>query len=149
MRTPLAERAYVNGKYTFKLALERAKKYKAFPKWADTPKVRAKILQIYIQAQYKNLTTKRRWHVDHIIPLYGKLACGLHVPENLRVISKEANMAKGNDFIPYFERNGKRTYAFKREKKWYKPKKGRKNPTKKSLQKMARKVIFSKRNFYK
>lgn len=149
MRTPLAERAYVNGKYCFKLALDRAKKYKAFPRWANTRQHRAKILKIYIHAQYKNLTTKRKWHVDHIIPLYGQDICGLHVAENLRVISKEANVAKSNAFIPYFEKDGKRTYVRSKEKRWYTPRKGKANPTKKSLQKMAKKIVFKKRNFYK
>jgi hypothetical protein len=149
MRTPLAERAYVNGKYTYKLALERAKKYKAFPKWANTPSERARILRIYIAAQYKNLTTKRKWHVDHIIPLYGESVCGLHVAANLRVISKEANVAKSNLFIPYIERKGKRTYIRSVEKRWYAPRKGRANPTRKSLQRMAKKIVFKKRNFYK
>jgi hypothetical protein len=149
MRTPLAERAYVNGKYTFNLALARAKRYRAFPRWANTRTHRAKILKIYIAAQYKNLTTKRKWHVDHIIPLYGETICGLHVAENLRVISKEANIAKSNIFIPYFEKKGKRTYLHTAEKRWYAPRKGKANPTKKSLQKMAPKIIFNKRNFYK
>lgn len=149
MRTPLAERAYVNGKYTFKLALARAKKYNAFPKWADTPSHRLKILQIYIAAQYKNLTTRRKWHVDHVIPMYGEYICGLHVADNLRVISKEANVAKSNLFIPYFERKGKRTYLKTAIKRVYTPRRGKFNPTKKSLQKMAPKIIFKKRNFYK
>lgn len=149
MRTPLAERAYVNGKYTFKLALERAKRFNAFPKWADNARTKYKILQIYIQAQYKNLTTKKKYHVDHIIPLYGETICGLHVPTNLRVISKIANQAKSNKFTPYYEKNGKRTYIEAPERRWYAPRKGKSNPTKKSLQKMAKKIVFKKRNFYK
>jgi len=148
-RTPLAERAYVNGKYCYKLALERAKKFNAFPNWANNPRHKYKILKIYIEAQYKNLTTKRKWQVDHIIPLYGETVCGLHVAENLRVVSKVANQAKSNKFTPYFEKNGKRTYVRTPEKRWYTPRRGKKNPTKKSLQKLAKKLIFKKRNFYK
>ncbi len=144
----LNERAFINGKYTFDLALERAKKYKAFPKWANTPHEKEKILKIYVAAQYKNLTTKRRWHVDHIIPMYGDSVCGLHISSNLRVISKEANIAKSNIFIPYFERKGKRVYIHTAEKRWYAPRKGKKNPTKKSLQKLSPNIIFKKRNFY-
>lgn len=149
MRTPLKERSRINGKYAYKLALDRAKKYNAFPKWANTPRNRYKILRIYVEAQYKNLTTKRKWQVDHIIPLYGESICGLHVPENLRVVSKVANQAKSNKFTPYYEKNGKRTYISTVEKRWYSPRRGKKNPTKKSLQKMSKKVIFRKRNFYK
>jgi hypothetical protein len=149
MRTPLAERSYVNGKYTYKLALERAIRYNAFPKWANNPRTKYKILQIYVSAQLKNLTTKRKWQVDHIIPLYGESVCGLHVPENLRVVSKTANQAKSNIFTPYYEKKGKRTYIETPEKRWYAPRKGKKNPTKKSIQKLAKKLIFKKRNFYK
>lgn len=36
------------------------------------------------------------WHVDHEIPLRGKLASGLHVPGNLRVIPGVENLRKGS-----------------------------------------------------
>lgn len=149
MRKSLTERSYINGKYAYKLALERAKKYNAFPKWANTPRERLKILKIYIEAQYKNLTTKKKWQVDHIIPLYGVTICGLHVSTNLRVVSKVANQAKSNNFTPYFEKNGKKKYTEQPEKRWYTPRRGKKNPTKKSLQKLSKKIVFKKRNFYK
>lgn len=38
--------------------------------------------------------------VDHIIPLFGELVCGLHVLNNLNLISKAENSAKGNAFDP-------------------------------------------------
>ena len=34
--------------------------------------------------------------VDHIIPLQGRKVCGLHIPENLQVLTRDANRAKGN-----------------------------------------------------
>lgn len=147
------ELALRNGKYTYKLAMERAKRYNAFPKWADTPREKQKILKIYIQAQLKNLTTKGRYHVDHLIPLYGHNVCGLHVASNLRVLSKRANESKSNTFYPYTERNGRKTRLLPLVAlpavPWTPRKKGKPNPTKKSLQKMAKKLIFKKRNFYK
>lgn len=40
--------------------------------------------------------TRIKWHVDHIIPIKGKLVCGLHVWNNFAVIPKVENLRKGN-----------------------------------------------------
>lgn len=37
--------------------------------------------------------------VDHIIPLNNELVCGLHVWENLQLLSVGQNRAKGNSFF--------------------------------------------------
>lgn len=39
------------------------------------------------------------WHVDHVIPLQGKLVSGLHVPHNMQVIPATDNCSKSNKFV--------------------------------------------------
>jgi hypothetical protein len=46
--------------------------------------------------------------VDHIIPIQNELVCGLHVPWNLKVITRIDNSTKGNDFDPDHDFLGKK-----------------------------------------
>lgn len=61
----------------------------ATPKWL-TDAQRQEIRSTYILAKQQGLT------VDHIVPLKGKMVCGLHVPWNLQLMTREENDAKGN-----------------------------------------------------
>ena len=68
----------------------RAKKLKATPLWAD----KKQIAKIYKEAAESGL------HVDHNVPLKSKFVCGLHVPSNLQLLSRQDNQSKGNRVWP-------------------------------------------------
>jgi 5-methylcytosine-specific restriction endonuclease McrA len=72
-------------------AARKAKKLQATPGWADLRAMRA----LYAEARRLTAETGTRHEVDHIVPLQGKLVCGLHVLCNLRVVTREANRRKG------------------------------------------------------
>jgi hypothetical protein len=58
-----------------------------------------KIKCMYQLAAMRTKESGQDWHVDHIIPLRGKLVSGLHVPENLRVIPATDNLKKSNSYV--------------------------------------------------
>lgn len=66
----------------------------ASPAWRDRKAIKA----IYAEAKRKTKETGIVHHVDHIYPLQGEMACGLHVHWNLRVIPAAENCSKGSDF---------------------------------------------------
>lgn len=63
-----------------------AAKLQRTPPWADF----IAIAKVYIRAAQQGLT------VDHVIPLQGKLVSGLHVENNLQLLTKSENSKKGN-----------------------------------------------------
>ena len=76
-------------------AKRRACELKRTPAWL-TEFDKLKIKCIYSIATMLTHENKELWHVDHIIPLQGKLVSGLHVPTNLQVIPAHMNCKKGN-----------------------------------------------------
>lgn len=75
-----------NLKYdAFRARTYRARKQQQLPTWASIEKIK----QIY-------LACPEGYHVDHIIPLKGIKACGLHIESNLQYLPAKENLSKRN-----------------------------------------------------
>jgi len=76
----------------------RRKHRLATPKWL-TRRQKSEIRQLYQIAITMTKTTGEQYVVDHIVPLRSEFVCGLHVPWNLRVITREENLIKSNQIV--------------------------------------------------
>jgi hypothetical protein len=86
---------YLNNREVFyhNNAKRRCQQKIASPLWMD----KVGILSLYRQMRDLNKEAGyRKYHVDHIIPLFGKGVCGLHVFNNLQLLLAEDNLRKGN-----------------------------------------------------
>ena len=77
---------------TSKNRKRQAKKLNATPAWAD----KVAIDYIYYAAKVIESVYGTKWHVDHIVPLKGKNACGFHVQKNLQLLAPLDNLKKSN-----------------------------------------------------
>ena len=57
------------------------------------------ILKLFKLSNKKTKETGRDYHVDHIVPLQGRLVSGFHVSGNLRVVLADTNWRKNNRYI--------------------------------------------------
>jgi 5-methylcytosine-specific restriction endonuclease McrA len=73
----------------------RKKRDKSIPPWANKTAIR----EIYIKARQLTVTTGVKHEVDHIIPSNHKLVCGLHVENNLQILTESENIKKSNSFV--------------------------------------------------
>jgi hypothetical protein len=82
-------------KITAKEAKRRAAKLQATPKWL-TEEDFAKIREVYKEAKRLEKLDGIKRHVDHYYPLQGKTVCGLHIYENLQILTESENCSKNN-----------------------------------------------------
>lgn len=79
-----------------KLAAISAKRYaqilKATPRWANFELIET----FYVKSNTLTKVTGIQHEVDHIVPLQGKFVSGLHVENNLQVLTKDENNRKSN-----------------------------------------------------
>lgn len=78
----------------------RTTKLNAIPKWVDKEWEEFAIKELYALAVLREKLTGIVWHVDHIVPLQSDKVCGLHCVANLQLLTKSANISKGNRTWP-------------------------------------------------
>ena len=84
-------------KRAFYQAKRRAAQMQRTPDWV-TEDEKLRINALYSVAAMYTRESGEEWHVDHQIPLQGKLVSGLHVYANLTVIRGSENVKKSNKF---------------------------------------------------
>ncbi len=83
---PAKVRAYI-------IARRKGRKL-ATPAWADMSAINA----IYREARALQKLDGIKRHVDHVIPLINDVVCGLHVHQNLQILTAAQNITKRNTF---------------------------------------------------
>jgi hypothetical protein len=89
-----------SGKDRAKRRMREVQELHACPPWARKGIVKQEILAHYLHAEWLELVTEEKMHVDHIVPLRNDFVCGLHVPSNLMVLTASDNMSKNGYWWP-------------------------------------------------
>ena len=93
------ERLFYKARINHYANKRRAAKLQRTPSWADL----SAIQRMYVEARRKTRKTGIDHHVDHVIPLQGKTVCGLHVANNLQVLTASENGRKYNKLIEVYD----------------------------------------------
>ena len=81
------------GEVNARKMLRHAEKLQRTPAWADLEAITA----IYNECKQRTLDTGIPHEVDHIYPLRGKHVSGLHVENNLQILTRSENRRKSNN----------------------------------------------------
>ena len=76
------------------LVARRKKRDRSMPAWANKDAIK----EIYLKAKLLSEETGIPHEVDHIIPSNHPMVCGLHVENNLQILTKSENRKKCNYF---------------------------------------------------
>ena len=78
-------------------ATRRARKRNASPPWLNS-EMKAQIKALHAEANALKKEFGIQYDVDHIVPLFGKTVCGLHVPWNMRILTHTENLSRPRHF---------------------------------------------------
>jgi len=96
--TPLTREEINNiekkAKWSSYIVERRKRRDKSMPPWANVTEIR----NIYKRARQLTYETGIKHEVDHIIPSTHPLVCGLHVENNLQILTEHENIKKSNSF---------------------------------------------------